>query len=299
MLFTQQVVHGLYRVERAEGYFHEDRVPVAHRAVPQARQFQRLQVLAVLRLVRDEARGLVHIAGQVELMSLIVAHGTNQVHGIEVRALLEHLLLLGVVHVYLRALQDLQGDGAVGVIGQERASARFAHVLHHAADTHRAVQFLLQVDDQFGVFQVLHLGVLAMELLLEELKDFQHLLVRVLAAVQQLEVGKSLLLETHQHTGNDLLVEHRIAFQLVGHYVVYVLDEDDICIQVVQVLYQCAVPARTEEQLAVVAEGLVVHVGGDGVGAGLLLGERDIIVHPVTLGIDGGCTFTLPFRLAA
>ncbi len=36
MLFTQQIVHGLYRIERAQWYFYEHRVPVAHGTVPQA-----------------------------------------------------------------------------------------------------------------------------------------------------------------------------------------------------------------------------------------------------------------------
>lgn len=34
MLLTKQIIHCLYGVESAEGYFHENGTPVAHSAIP-------------------------------------------------------------------------------------------------------------------------------------------------------------------------------------------------------------------------------------------------------------------------
>ena len=45
--------------------------------------------------------------------------------------------------------------------------------------------------------------------------------------------------------------------------------------------------ARTEQQFAIVAERFVLHVGGNGVGAGFLFGEGDVVVHAILLGIHG------------
>ena len=139
-------------------------------------------------------------------MALIVAHCTYQVYRIEVRTFFKHILLLRVVHVNLRTFEDLQGNRTVAVVSKERTAARLAYVLHHAADTHRTVQLLFQVNHQFSIFQVLRFGVLAEQLLLYKLQDVENLLVRVLAAVQQLQIGKSLLLQSDEHTGNQLLI---------------------------------------------------------------------------------------------
>ena len=90
----------------------------------------------------------------------------------------------------------------------------------------------------------------------------------------------------------SFLYSNGIAFQSIGHHIVDVLDEDNIRIKVVQVLNQRAMTAGTEQQLAVVAERLVVHIGGNGIGARLLFGESDVIIHPIRLGIS-----RQPFRL--
>ena len=111
--------------------------------------------------------------------------------------------------------------------------------------------------------------------------------MRVFTAVQQLQVGKCLLLQSDEHTGYQLLVQYGITFQLIGHYIIYVLDEDYISIKIVQVFNQRAMPTRTEQELAVIAERLVLHIGGNGIGARLLLGETDVVVHTVFLGIGG------------
>ena len=101
MLFTQQVVHSLNRVECAERYFNEDSRPVAHCTVPQTRKFESLQFLSTLRLVRNETCSLVYIVHQVELVTLIVANCTNQIYWIEVSTVFEHCLLFRIVHVDL------------------------------------------------------------------------------------------------------------------------------------------------------------------------------------------------------
>ena len=45
MLLAEQVVDRLDGIERRERHFDEDRVPVAHRAIPQSRELQGLQFL--------------------------------------------------------------------------------------------------------------------------------------------------------------------------------------------------------------------------------------------------------------
>ena len=44
--------------------------------------------------------------------------------------------------------------------------------------------------------------------------------------------------------------------------------------------------ARTEQKLAVIAERLVLHIGGNGIGARFLLGEADVVIHAVLSGIS-------------
>ena len=61
MLLAVEVVHRLDGIERREGHFHEYRGPVAHRAVPQAGQFEGFEFTAVLALVGDEAREPVYV----------------------------------------------------------------------------------------------------------------------------------------------------------------------------------------------------------------------------------------------
>ena len=199
-------------------------------------------------------------------------------------ALLEHRLLFRVFHVDLRAFQDLERYGTVGIVCQERASARLAYILHHAAHTHRTVQLLAQVNDQVGIFHILDVFLAATQLLLYETDDVFQLFVAVMPAIQQFQVIECLLLKGYQYTGKQFLIRNGIGFQAVRDHIVDVLDEHDVGIQVVQVLNQCPMTARTEEQLAlIVAERLVLHVGCNRIGAGLLLGERNVVLHAVLL----------------
>ena len=56
VLLAKQVVDGLDWIESNGRHFYEHGVPVAHRTVPKAGQFQWLEFLSVLRLGADESR---------------------------------------------------------------------------------------------------------------------------------------------------------------------------------------------------------------------------------------------------
>ena len=101
MLLAEEVIDGLHRIERAEGYFHKDGVPVAHGAVPQTGEFESLQVFAILRFVGDKAGIGVYILGQVLLVALVVEYGGNQVFWIEMGFFLKHGFLRRILHVNL------------------------------------------------------------------------------------------------------------------------------------------------------------------------------------------------------
>ena len=84
MLFSQQIIHRLHRIERLNRHFHKDRVPVGHRTVPQARQLQRLQFLAVFRLLRDETGLRVYKLRQIEGIAFVVLDSADEVDRIKV-----------------------------------------------------------------------------------------------------------------------------------------------------------------------------------------------------------------------
>ncbi len=76
-------------------------------------------------------------------------------------------------------------------------------------------------------------GFLQKSFFLQELKHFHHLVVGVFTAVEQGKVFEYLFLQSHEHSGNQFLISNGVGFQSVGHYVVDVLDEDNVCIEVV------------------------------------------------------------------
>ena len=219
------------------------------------------------------------------MLSLVVLDSADEVYRVEVCALCEHLHVLLVVLVNLARLEDLQRDGAVLVVGEERAAARLADVLDDAANTHGTIELLAQINDQLFVGQTVNVGTTA-EGELNKVLDLLELEVVEVVLVQLLQVLEHQLLQLYEHAGNHLLIVDSIGLQTVGYDVVDVLDEDDVGINLVQVFNQGAVTAGTEEQRTVfVAEGLVVGACGDGVGRRLLLGERDVVLHAVLLGI--------------
>ena len=140
MLRTKQIVDGLNGIEGRKRHFHHDGTPVAHRSIPKARQLQSFQFLAIFALVGDEASCRVNEVGQIELLSLIVSNCADEVNGIEVSALREHLHVLGIVLVNLAAFEDLQRDAAIGIVSEERTASRFADVLHNATNANRTIK---------------------------------------------------------------------------------------------------------------------------------------------------------------
>ena len=94
----------------------------------------------------------------------------------------------------------------------------------------------------------------------------------VLAAVKQTQIVKYLVLCAYQNSGQQFLICNGIGLEMVRYNIVYVLDEYYIGIQVIQVLNECAVTARTEQYGSVIiAERTAVGIGRNGIGAGLLL----------------------------
>lgn len=87
MLFPQQIIHRLYRIERTQRNFHKHRIPIAHGTVPQTGKFKCFKILAILRFIRDETGSFIYEINKIKLMTLIIAHSTNQIYRIKVRTL--------------------------------------------------------------------------------------------------------------------------------------------------------------------------------------------------------------------
>ena len=242
MLFAEEIVDGLHRIEGSEGNFYEDCAPVAHGSIPETWQLEGFQLLAGFRLRGDEACGLVDEIRQIERTSLIVLHSADKIYGVEVCTLGEHLHVGLVVGVDLAALKDLQGYGAILIISEERASSRLAYVLYNAADTHRAVELATQI----GGIGLLALGIGA-EALADKLGNLFELCLSS-ACIKDAQILESLLLQRYEHSGDDLLPLHGFGLQTVGYDVVDVLDEDNVGIDLVKVLDEGSVTARTEQQ---------------------------------------------------
>ena len=148
----------------------------------------------------------------------------------------------------LAGLEYLATDRTVRLTYQERTAAGLARVLHYAADADGPVQ----------------------------------LSALLVAQIRVLECLEDAFLLRYQHTCEDLFVTDSVFLQFVGHYVVDILNEDDVGVLLVQVLYQRAVTARTEEQLAVLrAERSTVRISGDGVGGRQLFAESHVVLHAV------------------
>ena len=198
----------------------------------------------------------------------------------------KHAHVFGVVGIYLAAFQNLQADASVGIEGQERASARLAHILHHTTHTDGAVELATQEREQFLVRHVLEVGKITVERMAHKTYHLGQVGLGVLLLIELAQIGKGLLLYIHEHTGYHLLPLYGGTFQAIGHHIVDVLDEDHLALQVVEVLDECSMAARTEQQTTVIGpEGRVVHVGGNGVCAGLLHAERHIVMNLIGFGI--------------
>ena len=118
----------------------------------------------------------------------------------------------------------------------------------YSADAHRAVEFASQITYQFGIFEFLDIGTAAAKVALYKADDFLEVFMIVVAAVEQLKIFKSPLLVFNQYSSQYILIKYGVAFEAVGHYVVYILDEDYIGIYVVKILYEGAMSTWAEKQ---------------------------------------------------
>ena len=97
-----------------------------------------------------------------------------------------------------------------------------------------------------------------------------------------MQLLEDLFLLGHQHARKNLLVANCIFLEAIRHYVIDILNEYDIGILLVEVLYQCAVSAGTEEQLAICcAEWSAVRISCERVCRWHLFRERNLILHAV------------------
>ena len=115
------------------------------------------------------------------------------------------------------------------------------------------------------------------EVLLYKADYLLNLSVSVRTRLKYAQVSECLLLSVDKYACQHLLIQYGIGLDTVGYYVIDILNEHYICINVVEVLDEGAMAAWTEQQSTIlVAERSIVGVGSDGVGAGLLLREAYI-----------------------
>ena len=102
--------------------------------------------------------------------------------------------------------------------------------------------------------------------------------IGVFLAVKQVQILEYLILNAYQNAGQQFLIGNGIGLEMIRHYVVNILDEYYIGIQVIEVFNECAVTSRTEQdRTVVVTERGAVGCCGYGIGAWFLLGERYVV----------------------
>ena len=84
MCRSEEVENDLHRVECSQRDLHKERVPVAHRSVPESRKLESLELASLIALGTDESRILVNILEKIETLSLIVMETAHDVHRVEV-----------------------------------------------------------------------------------------------------------------------------------------------------------------------------------------------------------------------
>lgn len=117
---------------------------------------------------------------------LVILGSADEIYRVEVSTLGKHLHILLVILVYLRTLQNLKAYGTILVISKEWTTTRLTYVLNDTTDTHRAVQLLTQIDNQFGILQLLDISLTAAEVALNEADNLLQLLMVVLTRIQNL-----------------------------------------------------------------------------------------------------------------
>ena len=200
---------------------------------------------------------------------------------------LEDGFLRCVAVVDLRRLDDLQRHLIVVVLHPEGAAAGFAFVLHHAAHAHRTVELVVQIINFFDARVVFHeVGDVNHQFVFGKGDDFVQLLVGDCTFVEHFEIVESALLKVKEETRQHLFIyDGRLGLRF-GHDVVDVLDEDNLLAEVVEVLDECTVSARAEQDLGIgFAEQVAFVVDGHGVRGGFLAREGDVVAHAVFLFI--------------
>ena len=154
----------------------------------------------------------------------------------------EHLHIFLVRLINLTGLQNLQANSTILIISQERTTTRLTDILHHATDAHWAIQLLTQVCS-------IHLLALRIdaEVLLNKLCNLSKLSI-VNSCIQQTQIFESLLLQFYQYTSNNLLPDNCFRLQTVRHDIINILHKDNICFNLIKVLYQGTMTTGTEQQ---------------------------------------------------
>ena len=176
-------------------------------------------------------------------------------------ALGEHLHVGLVVGINLAALENLQANGAILVVGKEWAATRLAYILNYTAHTHGAIELATQISGIYLIILGIGTQVVGYKL--------GNLLQLGLAGtcIENLEVLEGLLLKGYQYARQYLLPLYSLGLQTVGYYVVDILNEDHIGLDLVEILDEGTVTAWTEQQRAIlVAEWGVIGVSGYGIG---------------------------------
>ena len=212
----------------------------------------------------------------MEGMTLEVLSSTDKIYRIEVGTRGEHLHIFCIVLVNLAALKNLRTKGAILIESQEGATAGLTNILHDTTNTHWPIEFFLQVDYQVRIFKLLDILPTTAKITLNEMNDLLKFLMVVAPRLQVFQVIESFLLSLYEYAGNNFLPLDSISFQTVWDDIVDILDEDDISVDFIEVLNQCTVTSRTEEQRTIfVAERCVVGVGCNCICTWLLLREAD------------------------
>ena len=87
-------------------------------------------------------------------------------------------------------------------------------------------------------------------------------------------------LHINQVTTNDFLIAHCSIAQSQWHYVVDVLDKDYVGISFIQVLNQCTMSSRAEEEVPVtITIGSIVEIYSNGVGRLFLFAHGHVVFH--------------------
>ena len=171
---------------------------------------------------------------------LIIIDGAHQIDRIEVSTLIEHPHIVGVRLVYLRAFQYLKAHRAIGIVGKERTATRLTTVSYHTADTHRTIELGQQISRQLLVVERCRRRIATTQRRLKETEHLKQLASVRLAGRQTLDKVESMILKRNQDAGNSLLPLGSGWFQFVGNNIVDILDEYHICMNIIEILYQCS-----------------------------------------------------------